>query len=227
MSVSALSPSSQNYLKVIWGLQEWSDAPVTPSALAAKAGVALSTVSDAVRKLTERGLLEHAPYGSVTLTPEGRAYAAAMVRRHRLIESFLVQVLNYRWDQVHEEAETLEHAVSDLMVERIDEYLGRPSRDPHGDPIPGSDGRVMVREAVPLSRLGSHERGTVERVSDEDPGLLRFFAERGIGVGSVLEVRPGSPYSDSVEVTVDGLADAVAMGAAATSAVFVSVSATG
>jgi DtxR family Mn-dependent transcriptional regulator len=106
MSGLPLSTSSQDYLKVIWKLGEWSDVPVTPSAIAVKTGVKLSTASDAVRKLTEQGLLEHAPYGAVSLTPEGRAHALAMVRRHRLIETFLVQVLGYRWDHVHAEAET-------------------------------------------------------------------------------------------------------------------------
>ncbi len=209
MSVSELSASSQNYLKVVWSLQEWSGVPVSPSTLAAKVGVRLSTASDAVRKLTEQGLLEHAPYGAVSLTEKGRVHAVAMVRRHRLIESFLVQVLGYRWDQVHDEAETLEHAVSDFMVNRIDEYLGHPTRDPHGDPIPGSDGTVRVPDAVLLSRIGPGAHARVERISDADAGLLQFFAERGIGIGTVLEVRAGAPYSDSVEVVVEGRDEAV------------------
>lgn len=148
MSVSALSASSQNYLKAVWSLGEWSDEPVTASTLAARVGVKLSTASDAIRKLTDQGLLEHARYGAVTLTPEGRALAVAMVRRHRLIETFLVDVLDYDWDQVHDEAETLEHAVSDFLIERIDEKLGHPDRDPHGDPIPRADGTVQKPHAV-------------------------------------------------------------------------------
>lgn len=227
MSVSELSASSQNYLKAIWSLQEWSDAPVTATSLATKAGVKLSTASDAVRKLTEQGLIEHAPYGAVTLTAAGRAHAVAMVRRHRLIESFLVQVLGYRWDQVHDEAESLEHAVSDFMVDRIDEHLGHPVRDPHGDPIPTADGRVIRPEAVLLSALPVGSRAQVERISDADAELLQFFAERGIGVGTVLEAWPGAPYSGSIEVAVDGGSSTVALGRSATDAVWVTTAGQG
>lgn len=223
MSVSQLSTSSQTYLKAVWILQEWSDAPVTPSSLAAKAGVRMSTASDAIRKLSEQGLLEHSPYGAVALTPEGRAHAVAMVRRHRLIETFLVTVLGYRWDQVHDEAETLEHAVSDFMIDRIDEHLGHPARDPHGDPIPARDGQITRPEAVPLSELPAGARGRVERISDADAGLLQFFAEHGIGVGTVVRSRPGAPYSDSVDIAIDGEDASIALGRSATDAVWVTV----
>lgn len=222
MSVSTLSASSQNYLKAIWSLQEWSTEPVTPSILAARVGVRLSTASDAVRKLTDQGLLDHTPYGAVTLTAEGRGYAVAMVRRHRLIETFLVDVLGYRWDQVHDEAETLEHAVSDFMVERIDEHLGRPARDPHGDPIPRADGTVSRPDAVPLSALEPGQRARVERISDADPGLLQYFAERGMDVGSQIETQRAAPYSEALGILVDGDDQPLALGRAATDAVWVS-----
>lgn len=222
MSTADLSPSSQNYLKAVWNLQEWSDVRVTPSMVAAKVGVRLSTASEAVRKLTEQGLVEHAPYGSVSLTAEGRAHAVAMVRRHRLVESFLVQALGYRWDEVHEEAESLEHAMSDLMVDRIDDYLGRPSRDPHGDPIPSADGSVEIPDALPLSQLGAGEHARIERISDDDPGMLRFFADRGIGIGTIVKMRAGVPYSGSVEVVVPGNEKTVAVGQEAVAAVWAS-----
>ena len=119
MSVSALSASTQNYLKAIWGLTEWSSAQVTPTLIAERTGLKLSSVSDAVRKLASQGLVDHAPYGAVELTETGRSYALVMVRRHRLIEAFLVSVLGYSWDQVHDEAEHLEHAVSDLSLIHI------------------------------------------------------------------------------------------------------------
>ena len=169
MSVSELSMSTQNYLKAIWSLGEWSTDPVTTSALAARVGVRLSTVSDALRKLTEQGLLEHTPYGAITLSEQGRTHALAMVRRHRLIETFLVEVLDYSWDQVHDEAEHLEHAVSDFLVERMDQHLGHPSRDPHGDPIPAADGSVERPDAVLLSELPAGSTVRVERISDADP----------------------------------------------------------
>lgn len=221
MSVSNLSASSQNYLKAIWSLGEWSDTPVTASALAARVGVKLSTASDAVRKLASQGFIEHNPYGSVSLTPQGQAFAVAMVRRHRLIESFLVEVLGYRWDQVHDEAETLEHAVSDFMVQRMDEFLEHPERDPHGDPIPRADGTVNRPDAVLLTELASDQRARVERISDDDPQLLQYFAEHDIGYGTILQSRPGAPYSDSVTIVVEDNATPLSLGKPATDAVWV------
>ncbi|EPH05439.1 transcriptional regulator [Cutibacterium avidum] len=222
MSVTSLTASSQTYLKAIWNLQEWSDDPVGTSMLAAKVGVRLSTVSEAVRKLTEQGMLQHTRYGSVALTEEGAQHAVAMVRRHRLIETFLAETLGYRWDQVHEEAEALEHVVSDFMVDRIDELLGYPTKDPHGDPIPSRAGDIEHPDgAVQLSAVHPGVVVRVERVADGDPGLLQFLAECGIGVGTRMEPRPGAPYSDSIEVTV---ADrAIPLGRSATDAVWVSV----
>lgn len=220
MSVSALSTSHQNYLKAIWSLGEWSDQPVTTSTVAARVGVRISTASDAIRKLHELGLVDHTKYGAMSLTDEGRAHAVAMVRRHRLIETFLVEVLGYRWDQVHEEADHLEHAVSDFMVERIAEHLGHPERDPHGDPIPSPDGSVAAVEAVTLTDLGTGRRSTVERIADDDPELLQFFAEREIGLGTVVETKAGAPYSGGIEVIISD-DNVLTLGRAATDAVWV------
>ncbi|MGV3113166.1 metal-dependent transcriptional regulator [Corynebacterium freneyi] len=201
-ALSDLSASFQNYLKAMWTLQEWSDEPVSPTALAARVGVKLPTASDAVRKLGRLGLVDYERYGSVSLTDAGRALALEMVRRHRLIETFLVEVLGYRWDQVHDEAESLEHAVSEFMIDRIDDKLGYPERDPHGDPIPRTGGDPTLRGVVVLTGVETGRRVTVERISDDDPELLQFFAGHGIGVGSELQLRPGAPFSDSVEVIV-------------------------
>ncbi|MDN5687473.1 MAG: metal-dependent transcriptional regulator [Brachybacterium sp.] len=223
MSVSSLSISTQNYLKAIWSLGEWTRDPVTASALAARVGVRMSTVSDAVRKLSEQGLLEHTPYGAITLSERGTAHAIAMVRRHRLLETFLVEVLTYRWEEVHDEAEHLEHAVSDLLIERIDGYLGHPGRDPHGDPIPDAGGRVDRPDAVVLSAMPVGSRGRVERISDADPQLLTYFAEHGIGVGTELDIRPGAPYSDAIEAVVRGTGAGITLGRSATDAVWLSV----
>jgi DtxR family Mn-dependent transcriptional regulator len=222
MSVDELSASTQNYVKAVWGLSEWSEEPVTPSLIAQRTGLKLSSASDAVRRLTEQGLLAHAPYGSVQLTEAGRAHALSMVRRHRLIETFLVETLGYRWDQVHDEAETLEHAVSDFMVERIDELLGRPARDPHGDPIPTADGTVSRPDARRLTEVGAQERVVVERISDADPALLQFFEGHGIGVGAVLAVEDGPPFSDALAVRTEGADDPVPLGRSATDALYVS-----
>lgn len=222
MSVSELSASAQNYLKAIWALAEWHDEPVTPSLIAQHVGVKLSSTSDAVRRLTEQGLLTHAPYGSVELTSAGREHAVAMVRRHRLIETFLVEKLGYSWDQVHDEAEVLEHAVSDFLIERIDELLGRPERDPHGDPIPAADGSVRIPQAHRLTDIDEGGHLLVERINDGDPELLRFFTAHGIGVGAILDVQPGAPFSEVLSVRTDGAAEPIALGRAATDAIYVS-----
>lgn len=179
---------AQDYLKVVWGAQEWSDEPVTTKLLSERIGVGASTVSETVRRLTAQGLLEHPRYGSVELTDLGRAHAVQIVRRHRLIETFLVSELGYTWDEVHDEAEVLEHAVSDLMVDRIDQRLGHPTRDPHGDPIPAPDGTVPTPPAVTLSALDAGTRASVARISDADGEVLRYFAELGFGLDVQLTV---------------------------------------
>lgn len=222
MSVSELTASTQNYLKVIWSLSEWSDEPVTTSTISERTGLKLSTVSEAVRRLTEQGLLHHAPYGAVELTETGCNYALAMIRRHRLIESFLVSALGYRTNQVHDEAENLEHAVSDFMVDRIDEFLGHPTRDPHGDPIPSADGEIVRPEAIPLSAVEPDAEVVVERISDFDPDLLGFLDDQQIVVGTRLIVTAGAPYSDAVNVRVAGSDTPLALGKAAISEIYVS-----
>jgi DtxR family Mn-dependent transcriptional regulator len=222
-SVGDLTPSVQNYLKAMWSLQEWSEDPVTASRIAERVGLRTSTVSGALAKLTEQGLIEHDPYGAVELTESGRAMALDMVRRHRLIETFLVQVLDYGWDQVDDEAERLEHAVSDFMVERIDQVLGRPTRDPHGDPIPSADGVITMPPAVRLTEVAASSTVLVERISDRDSGLLQFLESAGVVPGARLEVGEGEPYSGAIAVTVAGAAAAVNLGPAATDAVFVTI----
>ena len=225
MSVGDLSTSTQNYLKGIWALSEWSDTPVTPSSVAKHLGLRKSTVSDGVRKLGEQGLVEHKPYGAVELTDTGRTYAVAMIRRHRLIETFLVEALGYTWDQVHDEAENLEHSVSDFMVDRIDAFLDYPSRDPHGDPIPSASGRVETPVAGPLTGVQPGRTATIERIADDDPKLLKFLDSHGLVVGATLEVGEGAPYSGAVAVRLAGAAEAVPLGEEATDSVFVRVDA--
>ncbi|MTD14355.1 winged helix-turn-helix transcriptional regulator [Nakamurella sp. YIM 132087] len=222
MRVSDLTTSAQNYLKIIWTLQEWSDAPVTTSIIAEKSGLRLSSVSDAVRRLTELGLLEHTPYKHISLTDQGRTFAVAMVRRHRLIETFLVQVLGYGWDEVHDEAENLEHAASDTLIDRIDRMLGHPTRDPHGDPIPSARGEVSPPQAVNLSASMTGRTVRVERISDASAPMLQYFAARGIVVDAELEVLPGEPFSDEVRIRVVGRDEQAGLGNVACAAIWVS-----
>ncbi|WP_405491977.1 metal-dependent transcriptional regulator [Nocardia sp. NBC_00511] len=199
-----LSSVAQDYLKVIWTAQEWSpQEKVSTKLLAEKIGVSASTVSEAVRKLADQGLVEHARYGSITLTDDGRRAAIAMVRRHRLIETFLVNELGYGWDEVHDEAEVLEHAVSETLVERIDAKLGHPDRDPHGDPIPSVDGAVPTPPAKQLSDFGAGESGRVARISDSDPAMLRYFDSLGITLDIPIAVVERRDFAGTIAVRID------------------------
>lgn len=196
----ALTTVAQDYLKAVWSAQEWSDEKVTTKQLADRMGVGVSTVSETVRRLCDQGLLDHAPYKAIELTPAGRRHALAMVRRHRLLETYLVVELGYGWDEVHDEAEVLEHAVSDLLIERIDARLGRPSRDPHGDPIPGPDGSVVRPDAVPLSTMEPGQSGTVVRISDADPDALRYLGRLGLELDVHVAVTARREYAGTLAV---------------------------
>jgi len=198
---SSLTPVAQDYLKVIWAARERSSLPVTSKRLAERLGVGASTVSETVRRLADQGLVTHAPYGSIELTPAGSTFAVAMVRRHRLLETFLVSQLGYGWDEVHDEAEILEHAVSDVLIERIDARLGFPRRDPHGDPIPTADGQVRAPSAVALWELDAGE-WVVERISDADPGLLRYLASVGLVLDSHVVVAERRSVAGVISVRV-------------------------
>jgi DtxR family Mn-dependent transcriptional regulator len=185
--VDALTAVAQDYLKVIWAATEWGEPPITTKGLAARFGTTQANVSDTVRRLAAQGLVTYEPYRPVVLTTRGVALAMAMVRRHRLIECFLAQVLGYGWDEVHDEAERLEHAISDDFLARIDRLLDHPRFDPHGDPIPGADGTlptaapaVLLPQAVPGLHL-------VARVSDADPEVLARLRDRGLVPGVVVE----------------------------------------
>lgn len=182
----------EDYVKVIYGHTEWQPEPITPGALAARLGLAASSVTEMVKKLAAQGLVQHQPYGAIELTAAGRALALRVVRRHRLIETWLVRAMGYTWDEVHDEAEVLEHAVSDRLLAAIDTALGQPSRDPHGDPIPTADGEVTIPDAVLLSALPAGTEAVVARISDRDPAVLRALEAAGIDLDTRLVVGAAS-----------------------------------
>jgi DtxR family Mn-dependent transcriptional regulator len=191
VQLNEITPVAQDYLKVIWSATEWADAPITTTGLARRMGTTAPNVTDTLKRLAAQGLVEYTPYRPVVLTPLGERYAVAMVRRHRLLEAFLVRSLGYRWEEVHEEAERLEHAVSDSLIERISEQLGHPEVDPHGDPIPSATGQVHRPAGVaPLAEVAEGEY-VVVRVSDSDPGVLVRLRERGIAPGARLHAGAG------------------------------------
>ena len=183
-----ISIATEDYLKTIYAHTEWQNNPITPSVLAVRLGVAPPSVTEMVKKLAASGLITHVPYGPLTLTDEGHRLATAVVRRHRLIETWLVQELGYGWDEVHEEAEVLEHAMSDRLLDAIDLRLGSPTADPHGDLIPAVDGTVTRVPAVLVQDAAPGHTGTVLRISDRNPDILRALAAEGIVPGTTLTV---------------------------------------
>ena len=204
------SPAADDYLKTVYAHTEWQDAPITPSVLAGKLGIAPSSVTEMVKKLAAAGLVSHVPYGAVRLTDAGALRALSIIRRHRLIETWLVQEFGYGWDEVHDEAEVLEHTISDRLLEGIDARLGRPRFDPHGDAIPDAEGRVDREPFVLLADATPGHVGRVLRVSDEDPGILRAVEAAGVTVGTEVEVTAGGVrLADGAELTVGDAAKVI------------------
>lgn len=183
---------TQDYLKVIVSAEEWGDGGISVSDLAARMGVVASTASENVRRLTEAGLVDHRPYQKVHLTRRGREVAVAMVRRHRILETYLFEKLDFDWDEVHREAEVLEHAISDTLLEHLDRALGYPFRDPHGDPIPAIDGTWFAPPKRSLDDLPVGDHAVVVRISDASSDMLRDLEGRGIVLDAVVRVEARS-----------------------------------
>lgn len=182
------SPAVDDYLKSIYHHTEWQDRRITPKQLASVLGLAPSSVTEMVQKLAAQGLVSHEPYQPISLTAEGEQRAAAIIRRHRLIETWLVREFGYTWDEVHDEAEILEHALSDRLLEGIDARLGHPRFDPHGDAIPDAAGHVHREPFVLLADARPGHAGRVLRVSDRDPEVLREVEDAGLTVGAEVRV---------------------------------------
>ena len=196
-------PSStvENYLKAIYHGQSGTrrDGGLVPMGQVATAvGVAPGTATTMVKALAESGLAEYEPYSGVRLTAAGQKLAGLVLRRHRLVELFLVQVMGMSWAEVHDEAEQLEHVVSERLIERIDEMLGRPTHDPHGDPIPNPDGAITPRELDTLLTCPIRTPLTVTRIADQDPAFLRFIEQHDLKPGQAIEVDTRDAEADSV-----------------------------
>ena len=188
----AITPVAEDYLKAIWSAPEWGGPPATVSSLATRFGTTRATVSATLARLSERGLVRHERYKAIDLSVSGRRLAVDMVRRHRLIETYLVQTLGYAWDEVHDEAERLEHAVSDSFIERIDVLLGHPRADPHGDPIPSAGGETAYPPDAVMLRDAGDGRYRVVRVSDSSPETLHAAVRHGLTPGASLTLDPVS-----------------------------------
>lgn len=191
-SAAGATTSVEDYAKTIYGLAEWEGADVTASALAKALGVSNPSVTLMIRKMAEQGLVEHKPYAPIRLSERGHRLALAMVRRHRLIETWLVRELGYAWDEVHEEAERLEHAVSETFIQRLDARLGHPETDPHGDPIPSGDLSLNYPETVLLCRAPEMTEVRVEQVDDAVPAALQTMAQEQLPIGLEAKVLTSS-----------------------------------
>lgn len=198
-----LTRSTEDYLKAIYRLSSGAD-PVSTSGLALLLELTPASVSGMVKRLSEQSLVEHAPYRGVRLTRDGRRIALRILRRHRLIETYLVAFLGYTWDTVHDEAERLEHAVSDGLVERMATALGNPRFDPHGDPIPDVDGQIADFIHVPLSEVGAGETVTIRRADTGDPGRLRYLASAGLIPGTSVRVVDSQPFRGPLTIELAG-----------------------
>ncbi len=212
-----MSSAIEDYAKAIYALELRAGEAVSTTALAERLGVTAASASGMVKRLGELGLVEHQPYRGVALTEEGRRVALEVMRHHRLLELYLFQSLGVPWDRVHKEAEVLEHVLSEELEELIAEKLGDPTHDPHGDPIPTRELTIEEGPSRSLQALEAGARGTFTRVSDSDPEMLRFLAERGIAPGDSFEVIDKQPFDgplfvrfgDHLHVLGGGLAKAM------------------
>ena len=196
----------ENYLKAILQISTQDDVEsVSTGKLAQNMGVSPGTVTSMLKALADSDLAVYKPYSGVSLTDSGRTLALRMLRRHRLIELFLVQTLQLSWDQVHEEAENMEHAVSDFLIDRIDDYLGFPPTDPHGDPIPGVDGdmRADTHSAVPLVTCKPQTNVRIVRVTNQDSEFLRYLTDTGISVGKQAKINSNNAEAGMIQFQLE------------------------
>ncbi len=196
-----LTTAIENYLKTIYLLQQQGDQATT-TLLAERLSVKPASVTGMVKKLAELGLVEHTPYYGVTVTPAGEKIALEVLRHHRLIELYLVEALGYTWDEVHAEAEALEHVISEKLEARIAERLGHPTHDPHGDPIPSLEGLLPHEDTKPLNALCVGERGTVAQVRLQDAERLRYLSSLGLVPGAEVELRAREPFEGPLTLGV-------------------------
>jgi DtxR family Mn-dependent transcriptional regulator len=221
-TVKPPSSSVGDYLKAIWELSEEGAAEGAASTndVAERLSFSAASVSNMFVRLREMGLAEYERYHGATLTEEGRAEALRLLRRHRLIETFLLECLGYSWEEVHEEAESMEHSVTDDFTERLAAYLGDPAQDPHGDPIPSADGTLEADDSFLLAAATPDQQVRVYRVDDEEPAKLAYLEELGLTPGRLFEVREVRAL-DGVVVVEDEAAETRSIGGPLAASVFV------
>lgn len=218
-----LSSTTEDYLKVIWALSEWSEDPVTIGSLARSLGLAPSSVSETIKRLASQGLVDHEPYRGIRLSKRGEAAAVTMIRRHRVLETYLVRVFGYTWDEVHDEAEALEHGASDRLIDVMASALGNPAVDPHGDPIPRADGSLpeCPEHVISLAELAPGRAAEIVRVSDAAPELLRWCEKSGLTLGAQVRVTDVIAAAQLLEVAVATAPEPLTLSLAAAGSIWV------
>jgi len=196
-----LTAPVEDYLKAVYELERVGE-PASTTDLASRLQVAPASVTGMVRRLARQGLLTHRRYRGVRLTPRGRRAALRTIRRHRVIETYLVRALGFRWDEVHAEAERLEHAASDAFVDRMAKAIGEPTVDPHGAPIPSREGTVAEAAYLPLAELAAGATADVMHVADDDPSLLRYLDDLAIALGTTVRVVERAPFGGTMTLAV-------------------------
>lgn len=207
--------SEENYLKAIYHLTTLGDAEVSTNAIAEKIETKASSVTDMLRKLAEKELIHYKKYQGVSLTQTGRLAAKMIVRKHRLWEVFLVEKLAFAWDEVHDIAEQLEHIQSPELVDRLDDFLGNPTEDPHGDPIPDREGRIQKTEKQLLSELDEGRGGVCVGVRDTSSEFLQYLDKNGIALGAEIHVVGREPFDGSLRIEVNGAVFSISLKVAA------------
>lgn len=198
-----LSQAVEDYLKTIYKLQNGSDI-VSTSDIARSMSVSSASVTNMVKRLAQMGLVEYESYRGVTVTSTGKKVALEIIRHHRLLELYLREVMGYPWDKVHQEAEHLEHHISEEFEDKLDEMLGFPTHDPHGDPIPTREGEIADSTTDPLANFEPGESVTIQRVSDSDPEMLSYLEKVGLMPGALLEIVGKAPFHGPITILVKG-----------------------
>ncbi|MBD1395971.1 metal-dependent transcriptional regulator [Pontibacter sp. JH31] len=195
--------TEENYIKAIYKLSANGTQEVNTNAIAEALDTKAASVTDMLRKLSSKGIADYVKYRGVTLTESGERVALQIIRKHRLWEVFLVEKLKFNWDEVHDVAEELEHINSDLLIRRLDEFLGYPKFDPHGDPIPSEDGEINIKQQKLLADMELSTSGTVVGVNDSQPLFLQYLDKMGIYLGAKIKVIDKIPYDNSLEINIE------------------------
>ena len=203
MDIIELSFTEENYLKSIYRLAQDTDGQVNTNAIADNMNTRAASVTDMIKRLASKSMVEYKPYHGVSITDKGTQRALAIIRKHRLWETFLVEKLNFNWDEVHEVAEQLEHIQSALLISRLDEYLGYPTVDPHGDPIPQQDGTIQKISRIQLVELPTGKKARLVSVGDSSKEFLQYLDKTGISIGADIEVIDRVAYDNSLERRVN------------------------